>query len=92
MKDMKLGDLAFFYASGGKKGKVPGIVGIMEVVKEREPDLSALDESHPYYVENPKNRGTEAKPRWYMVHVEFRQKLSKPVTYVSLNLTTSTTD
>lgn len=29
MKDMKLGDLAFFYASGGKGGNVPGIVGIM---------------------------------------------------------------
>ena len=29
MKEMKLGDLAFFYASGGKKGKVPGIVGVM---------------------------------------------------------------
>ena len=40
MKAMKLGDLAFFYASGGKKGRVPGIAGIMEVVKEHEADPS----------------------------------------------------
>ena len=80
MREMKLGDLAFFYASGGKKGRVPGITGIMEIVKEHEPDPSALDENSPFYVENPKMRGTEAKPRWSMVHVEFRKKLSKAVT------------
>ena len=80
MKAMKLGDLAFFYASGGKRGNVPGITGVMEVVKESEPDLSALDENAPYYVKNAKMRGTDAKPRWFMVHVEFRKKLSKPVT------------
>ena len=87
MKDMKVGDLAFFYASGGKKGNVPGIVGIMEVVKEAEPDLSAFNENSAYFVENKKMRGTQEKPRWYMVHVEFRKKLSKPVTYVYIDLT-----
>lgn len=80
MKEMNVGDLAFFYASGGKKGNVPGITGIMEIVKEAEPDLSAFDENAPYYVKNPKQRGTEDKPRWFMVHVDFRKKLSKPVT------------
>jgi len=34
MREMKQGDQAFFYASGGKKGLVPGITGIMEIVKE----------------------------------------------------------
>lgn len=38
MREMKRGDLAFFYASGGKKGRVPGITGIMEIVKEHEAD------------------------------------------------------
>ena len=79
MRSMKLGDLAFFYASGGKKGRLPGITGIMEIVKEHEPDPSAFDKNHPYYVQNDKMRGTEGKPRWSMVHVEFRQKLSAPV-------------
>lgn len=80
MKAMKLGDLAFFYASGGKKGRQPGIVGIMEVVKEAEPDPGAFDPNSLYYVENAKMRGTEEKPRWFMVHVEYRKKLSSPVT------------
>ena len=80
MKQMKLGDLAFFYASGGKKGRSPGITGVMEVVREAEPDMGAFDENDPYHVANEKNRGTKEKPRWYMVHVEFRKKLSKPVT------------
>ena len=35
MREMKLGDLAFFYASGAKgKAIQPGIVGVMEIVKE----------------------------------------------------------
>ena len=80
MKTMNVGDLAFFYASGGKKGREPGITGIMEIVKEAEADRSAFDENAPYYVKNATQRGTEEKPRWFMVHVEFRKKLSQPVT------------
>lgn len=41
--------------------------------------MSAFDENHPYYVTNPKQRGTKDKPRWSLVHVEFRKKLSTPV-------------
>lgn len=52
----------------------------MEIVKEHEADPSAFDENSPFYVENVKMRGTAEKPRWSMVHVEFRKKLSKPVT------------
>jgi predicted RNA-binding protein with PUA-like domain len=72
MRQMKQGDMAFFYASGGK---VPGITGIMEVVKEHEPDRTAWDENAYGYVENEKNRD-----KWCVVHVEFRNKLTKPVT------------
>lgn len=39
MKNMKVGDLAFFYHSNTKKSK-PGIVGIAEVVKEAYPGTS----------------------------------------------------
>lgn len=45
--------------------------------------MSAFDESHPYYVTNAKQRGTKEKPRWSLVHVEFRKKLSAPVRSVS---------
>lgn len=76
MRAMKLGDLAFFYASGGK---VPAIVGIMEIVKEHEPDQTAWDESAYGYVENEKQRS-----KWCVVHVEFRKKFNKPITRAEL--------
>jgi predicted RNA-binding protein with PUA-like domain len=83
MRAMKLGDLAFFYASQGKQ---PGITGIMEVVKEHEPDFTATDASSIGFVE-PSKRGKENQ--WSLVHVEFRKKLSKPVTLKELQKYTS---
>ncbi|KAF2210920.1 hypothetical protein CERZMDRAFT_6217, partial [Cercospora zeae-maydis SCOH1-5] len=76
MREMKQGDLAFFYASGGK---TPGIVGIMEIVREHEPDATASDPEAYGYVADAKKRD-----RWCVVHVEFRKKLSKPVTRAQL--------
>lgn len=35
MREMKKGDLAFFYHSNCK---IPGIVGVMEIVQEHSPD------------------------------------------------------
>ncbi|CAK4030645.1 Thymocyte nuclear 1 [Lecanosticta acicola] len=71
MRDMKKGDLAFFYASGGKN---PGIVGIMEIVQEASPDETAWNKSTAGFVEKEKDRD-----KWCVVHVVFRKKLSKPV-------------
>ncbi|USW48242.1 Putative EVE domain, PUA-like superfamily, AT hook, DNA-binding protein [Septoria linicola] len=76
MRTMKQGDLAFFYASGGK---MPGIVGIMEIVQEASPDVTAHDETSAGYVENAKQRD-----RWCVVHVEFRKKFSRPITRTEL--------
>ena len=76
MREMKQGDLAFFYASGGK---APGIVGIMEIVREHELDATASDPDSYGYVADAKKRD-----KWCVVHVEFRKKLSKPVTRVQL--------
>ncbi|KAJ5895155.1 hypothetical protein N7495_006846 [Penicillium taxi] len=73
MRDMKKGDYAFFYHSNCK---VPGVVGVMEIVNEHSADESAYDPKHPYY--DPKStRGIE---KWVVVHVEFRHKLQKQVT------------
>ncbi|KAF2802746.1 DUF55-domain-containing protein, partial [Mytilinidion resinicola] len=69
---MRRGDLAFFYHSNCK---VPGIVGIMEVVREATPDESAWDSGSAYY--DPKS-GPE-KRTWYLVHVEFRRKFREMV-------------
>ena len=51
MRAMKQGDLGFFYASGGKQSRKPGITGIVEIVREHEPDMSAFDENAYGFVE-----------------------------------------
>jgi predicted RNA-binding protein with PUA-like domain len=71
MLAMREGDLAFFYHSNSK---VPGIVGICEIVGEAVPDETAFDQSHPYSDE----KSTREKPTWYNVHVAFRQKFANP--------------
>ncbi|KAI6804018.1 hypothetical protein KC361_g304 [Hortaea werneckii] len=79
MREMKKGDLAFFYASGGKKGRTPGIVGIMEIVQEARPDPSANQKSSPYFEEDEKKR-----EKWICVGVEYRKKLTTPVSLAEL--------
>ena len=65
MRDrMKVGDQAFFYHSNCK---VPGIVGIMEVVREGYPDHTAFDPQSKYF--DPKS--DPAKPRWMMVDIKY---------------------
>ena len=77
MRDkMKLGDLAFFYHSSCKN---PGIVGIMEIVRESHPDRSAFDPASSYF--DPKS--TEEVPRWWMVSVQLIEKL-KPMIPLSV--------
>jgi len=78
LRAMKKGDLAFFYHSSCK---IPGIVGIMEIVQEHSPDLSAQDPKAPYH--DAKDADPE-KPKWSVVHVEFRKKLGKMVTLTEL--------
>ncbi|KAF4333402.1 Thymocyte nuclear 1 [Fusarium beomiforme] len=72
MRNMNAGDLAFFYASNCKE---PGIVGVMEIVKEFSEDRSARRPGAPYY--DPKS--TKEKPIWDLVHVEFRKKFAVPI-------------
>jgi predicted RNA-binding protein with PUA-like domain len=70
--EMKKGDLVFFYHSNCK---VPGIVGIMEVVKEGYPDHTAYDPKGKYYDE----KSTPDNPRWYMVDVKYKRKLKRTI-------------
>jgi predicted RNA-binding protein with PUA-like domain len=73
MRDqMKRGDRAFFYHSNCDE---PGIVGIMEVVKEGYPDHTAFDPASTYY--DPKS--DPDKPRWYMVDVTYRRHLKRNI-------------
>ncbi|KAL2359533.1 hypothetical protein RJZ56_007617 [Blastomyces dermatitidis] len=77
MRAMKKGDLAFFYHSNCK---VPGIAGIMEIVREHSVDESAFDPAHPYY--DPKSN--RENPKWELVHVEFRRKFRDLITLAEL--------
>lgn len=70
---MHCGDLGFFYHSSCK---IPGIVGIVEIVREGYPDHSAFDPKSQYY--DPDSDPT--KPRWYMVDVKLRKKFSSIIT------------
>ena len=73
MRDaMKLGDQVFFYHSNCEK---PGIVGIMEVVKEGYPDFTAFDPDDAHF--DPKS--DPDKPRWMMVDVKFVKTLSRTI-------------
>ena len=72
MQAMKKGDLGFFYHS---RTTPPGVVGVVEVVKEAYPDFTAFDPKEKYY--DPKS--DPDKPRWFMVDVKFVEKLPRLV-------------
>lgn len=68
MRDgMQVGDQVFFYHSSCK---VPGIVGIAEVVTPAYPDSSAFNPESKYF--DPKS--DPANPRWLRVDIRFVKK------------------
>ncbi len=75
--EMHKGDQAFmYYSSTG----VPGIVAIMEVVREGYPDPTAFERKHHHYDpdSDPKN------PRWFMVDVRLQRRLTRVITLEEL--------
>jgi predicted RNA-binding protein with PUA-like domain len=70
---MKKGDLAFFYHSSCD---VPGIAGIVKVMREGYPDPTAFDAAHDHY--DPDS--DRAAPRWFMVDVKLERKLPRVIT------------
>lgn len=78
MRDrMKVGDQAFFYHSNCK---VPGIVGIMEVVREGYPDHTAFDPQSKYF--DPKS--DPGKPRWMMVDIKYIRHTERAIPLAEL--------
>jgi predicted RNA-binding protein with PUA-like domain len=75
--EMKKGDLAFFYHSGGEN---PAIVGIAEVVREGYPDQTALDPKDPHY--DPRSKAGESQ--WSMVDIRAVEKLARPVSLAEM--------
>ena len=74
--EMKKGDLAFFYHSGEE----PGIVGIVEIVREAYPDHTASDPKDPH--SDPKSKGAESP--WVMVDIHGVERLQRPVTLAEM--------
>jgi predicted RNA-binding protein with PUA-like domain len=78
MRDqMRVGDRGLFYHSNVK---VPGVVGILEVVSEPYPDPTAFDPDSRYFdaKSDPDN------PRWYLVDVRYLRHLERTITLEEL--------
>lgn len=74
---MKRGDTGFFYHSSCK---VPGIAGIVEIVKAGYPDSTAFDRRDPHF--DPDS--DPANPTWYVVDVRLKRKFKHVVTLTDL--------
>lgn len=75
--DMKKGDLAFFYHSSCP---VPGVAGIVKVVREAYPDATAFDAKHHHY--DPDSDPTN--PRWLMFDVKLERQFDRIITLEEL--------
>ena len=75
--DMKRQDEVFLYHSSTA---VPGIVAVMEVVKEGYPDKTAFDRKDHHY--DPQS--DPAKPRWFVVDVRLKRRLTRVITLEEL--------
>jgi predicted RNA-binding protein with PUA-like domain len=68
MREMRLGDLAFFYHSSCPQ---PGIAGIVRVSRLAYPDATQFDPSSKYFDAKSKQEA----PRWEHVDVQLVRKL-----------------
>lgn len=73
MQQMRVGDLVLFYHSNADP---PGVMGVARVCKEAHPDHTAFDPGSKYF--DPKSKADA--PTWYMVDVEYVEKLPNEVT------------
>lgn len=73
LREMQVGDLAFFYHSNTKP---PGIVGLMQVVETQVIDPTQFDPKHKYY--DPKS--PPENPRWQTVKVAYQETYQDCIT------------
>jgi len=75
--EMRRGDQVLLYYSSCE---VPGIVAVMQVVKQGYPDPTAFDRKHHHY-----DAGSDRKnPRWFMVDVQLKRPLARIITLTEL--------
>eukprot|EP00921_Rhytidocystis_pertsovi_P014664 GHVQ01023641.1.p1 GENE.GHVQ01023641.1~~GHVQ01023641.1.p1 ORF type:complete len:227 (+),score=20.50 GHVQ01023641.1:325-1005(+) len=77
IREMRVGDKAFFYHSNCKQ---PGIAGTISIVRAAYPDFTQFDPKHPHY----DKCSYKEKPRWDMVDVKFHRKLERLVSLQEL--------
>ena len=75
--EMAVGDLVLFYHSSTDP---IGIAGVARVASESYPDPSQFDANHKYY----DSRSSQKNPRWWLVDVEFVEKLPRFVPLAEL--------
>ncbi len=67
MREMRIGDQAFFYHSSCPE---PGIAGIIAVARTAHPDITQFDPEGKYY----DAKATREAPRWFNVDVKLVEK------------------
>ena len=80
MRTMAIGDSVFFYHSNTK---IPGIVGLMEIIENNVIDPTQFDPQSDYY--DPKS--SSENPRWQTVKVKFVRAFPKIVSLDQLKQT-----
>ena len=79
MREMQVGDQAFFYHSNCKP---PGIVGLMEIVTTNIIDPTQFDQNSKYY----DSKSSQSNPRWDCVKVKFLFKSKEIISLQELRL------
>ena len=77
LRQMQVGDLAFFYHSNTKP---PGIVGLTIIIENNQIDPTQFDPNSPYF--DPKS--TLESPRWQTVKVEFKKQFPELISLEQL--------
>ncbi|MFM7408622.1 MAG: EVE domain-containing protein [Cuspidothrix sp.] len=77
LRQMQIGDLAFFYHSNTEP---PGIFGLMRVVETGINDPTQFDVNSRYY----DDKSTPKSPRWQTVKVEFVEVFTNPLSLSTL--------
>ena len=77
LREMRAGDLAFFYHSSAEPN---AIIGVAEIVREAYPDPTQFDVADSHY--DPKSK--RDAPTWSTVDVRAREPLARPVTLTEL--------
>ncbi len=80
LREMRVGDLALFYASNADPS---GAVGVVEVSREAYPDPVQFQKGQEYH--DPTSR--KEKPKWYTVDVRFVEKLPQIVSLETMKRT-----